>query len=172
MNTTTFTIRDAEAQDRPAIRELTLSAYGQYADSMVPSAWEALRNALIGAIEATGPVERIVAVKDGAVIGSVMLFPASGEGTKSAGGRMIWPELRLLAVAAEQRCHGVGEALIDACIARARAAGVPALGLYSSKSMQAAIRLYGRKGFQRVPEYDFRPPGAELVMAFCLPFER
>ena len=40
-----------------------------------------------------------------------------------------------------------------------------------TRSMAAALRMYGRMGFVRAPEHDFRPPGAELVEAYRLPLE-
>jgi GNAT superfamily N-acetyltransferase len=160
-----FHIRDARDDERAAIQDLTLGAYAIYAEVMPPSAWAGLHQALLGALAANGPVERIVADQGGALVGSVLLFPPA-EQSGGAGGRMLWPELRLLAVAPAMRGRGVGAALVDACITRARTSGVPTLGLYTSDSMRAAMRLYERMGFERVPEYDFRPPGAELVKAY------
>lgn len=168
MNNNTFTLRDAHAHERDAIRDVTLAAYEQFATLMVPSAWAALRQALLLALDAPGPVERIVATgPDGALRGSVLLFPA-GQGLSVAAGRMPWPELRLLAVAPNARNQGVGAALIGECARRTRAAGFPALGLHTSDSMRAALRLYQRLGFERAPEYDFQPPGAEVVMGYSL----
>ncbi|MEI7772559.1 MAG: GNAT family N-acetyltransferase [Chloroflexales bacterium] len=162
-----FHIRDARDDEHAAIRDLTLGAYAIYAELMPPAAWDGLRQALLGALAADGPVERMVAEQAGALIGSVLLFPPAAH-RDSAGGRMIWPELRLLAVAPAARGQGVGAALVAACIARARASGVPTLGLYSSDLMSAAVRLYTRLGFARAPEYDFHPPGGGLVQAFRL----
>lgn len=163
-----LTIRPARHDERAEARALTLDAYAQYAELMAPSAWEALRQAVVTALGATGPAEHLVAVQGGALLGSVMLFPASGGDTAGAGGRMIWPELRLLAVREELRGRGIGTALVRACAERARAWGAPALGLYSSESMRSALALYERLGFARQPQYDFRPPGAELVRAYRL----
>jgi ribosomal protein S18 acetylase RimI-like enzyme len=42
------------------------------------------------------------------------------------------------------------------------------LGLHTSRSMRAAVRLYERMGFVRDPEHDFHPPGAELVEGYLL----
>jgi ribosomal protein S18 acetylase RimI-like enzyme len=58
---------------------------------------------------------------------------------------------------------------MEECVRRARRAGADALGLHTSRSMRAAIRLYERMGFVRAPERDFRPEGAELVEAYRLP---
>ncbi|GAB4210390.1 MAG: GNAT family N-acetyltransferase [Roseiflexaceae bacterium] len=171
MSTATFHLRDARDDEREAIHDLTLASYEQYATIMAPSAWAALRGALVAALASPGPVERIVAEgSDGVLLGSVLLFPPN-QGTPDAAGRMAWPELRLLAVAPAGRGQGVGEALVRECARRTRAAGFPALGLHTSDSMREAIRLYERLGFQRAPKYDFRPPGAELVKGYSLRLE-
>lgn len=168
MSSESYHIRAGRPEERAAAGALTLAAYEQYAGLMAPEAWAALRQALVTALAAPGPVEHLVAERAGELIGSVLLFPPSGDDTGGAGGRMRWPELRLLAVADTARGQGVGEALVRACVERARAAGAPALGLYTSDSMRAAIALYERLGFTRVPEHDFRPPGAELIKAYRL----
>jgi GNAT superfamily N-acetyltransferase len=64
-------------------------------------------------------------------------------------------ELRLLAVDASARGRGVGQALVEACIARARALGRPLI-LHTTQFMAAASRLYERLGFARLPERDVR----------------
>jgi GNAT superfamily N-acetyltransferase len=161
-------IRDARAAERAEIRELTMAAYAQYAAVMAPSAWEGLKGALLAALGTTEAVERIVAEREGRLVGSVMLFPAESRAYTGVAGGAEVPELRLLAVAEEARGEGIGEALVRECARRARAAGAGALGLHTSESMRAAIRMYGRMGFARDPEHDFRPPGAELVQAFRL----
>jgi GNAT superfamily N-acetyltransferase len=77
-------------------------------------------------------------------------------------------EFRMLAVAEEARGRGVGAALVQSCIERARAAGSTALALCSLKEMTPAHRIYQRMGFVRAPERDWEPlPGLTLV-AFVL----
>jgi ribosomal protein S18 acetylase RimI-like enzyme len=160
-------LREARPDDAAAIRALTLGAYEQYAGVMSAPGWAGLRTALLAVLDGPANGERIVAEQDGALVGSVMLFPpANSDG--GAGGRMPWPELRLLAVDPAVRGLGVGEALVAECARRARAAGWPALGLYTSDSMAVAIRLYERMGFARMPEHDFLPDGGELVKAYRL----
>lgn len=149
-----------------AYEQPTLAAYAPFAEVMAPSAWAGLHGALQSALATASPHEQIVAEQGGRLVGSVLLFPAAGGDTGGSGGRMIWPELRLLAVAPEARGQGIGAALVRACIERARAAGAPALGLYTSASMRSAIVLYERLGFTRVPEYDLQPPGAGLITAY------
>ena len=164
-----LTIRDARPEDRPAIRALTLAAYGEYADVMEPDAWAALEAALLVALDVEQGVERIVATLDGAVVGSVLLFAPAADAYGGLTAEAAVPELRLLAVAPAGRGRGVGEALVRECVRRARSAGAHELGLHTSRSMRPAIRLYTRLGFTRAPERDFQPPGAELVEGYRLP---
>jgi GNAT superfamily N-acetyltransferase len=162
-------VRDARADERAAVRALTLRAYAEYAAVMAPAGWAALDGAVRAALDGDAPAERLVAERDGALVGSVMLFAPASDAYGALAGRARWPELRLLAVAPEGRGAGVGAALVRECARRARAAGAAALGLHTSASMATARRMYERLGFVRAPEHDFRPDGAELVEAFQLP---
>ncbi len=161
-------VRDAGDADRGAVRDLTLRAYGEFGAVMEPAAWTGLEAAVRAALDSAGPAERIVAERDGVIVGSVMLFPPAADAYGGLATEVPWPELRLLAVAPEARGLGVGQLLVDECVVRARRAGAVALGLHTSRSMQAAKRMYERMGFVRVPEHDFRPPGAELVEGYAL----
>jgi ribosomal protein S18 acetylase RimI-like enzyme len=162
------TVRDARGDERAAIRDLTLRAYAEYATVMAPSAWAGLERAVRAALEAEDGAERVVAERRGALVGSVLLYPPSADAYGGATGRLGWPEVRLLAVAPEARGQSVGRALMDECVRRARRAGAAELGLHTSASMRAAMRMYARMGFVRAPEHDFRPEGAELVEAYRL----
>jgi GNAT superfamily N-acetyltransferase len=160
-----FRIRPAQADEREAIRELTLAAYAQYQASMGAN-WLALKAALLRALDADA--ERFVAIRDGALLGSVMLFPPTLDSYGALATHPSDPELRLLAVAEAVRGQGIGQALVDTCIARAREIGTGGLGLHTSDSMQVAMRMYERMGFVREPEQDFQPPGGELVKGYRL----
>jgi predicted N-acetyltransferase YhbS len=166
-------IRDARPDEHDAIAALTLAAYAEYASIMTPTAWAGLADALRSALAREG-TERVVAEMGGAVVGSVMLFPPEADAyggivgderpTDGAG-----PEIRLLAVSRDGRQRGVGEALVSECVRRARAQGASEVGLHTSRSMRAAMRLYGRLGFVRAPERDFEPEGGEIVEGYRLP---
>jgi GNAT superfamily N-acetyltransferase len=164
-------IRDARDDERSVIRELTLASYAPYSAVMAPTAWQGLVAAVRAALDTTEPAERIVAEQGGRIVGSVMLFPP-GENYGGAAAGAQWPELRLLAVAPEVQGQGVGRALVEECVRRARRTGAAALGLHTSKSMRTAIRMYERMGFGRAPEHDFQPEGAELVTAYRLPLQQ
>jgi len=162
-------IRDARPEDLGAIRALTLEAYSQYATIMAPTAWAGLDRAVRAALDVRDPgVQRIVAEREGRLVGSVMLYPAAADAYGGLTAGASAPELRILAVAPDARGSGVGRALVEACIRRARESGATELGLHTSESMRIAADLYRRMGFVRAPEADFRPEGAELVEAYRL----
>jgi GNAT superfamily N-acetyltransferase len=71
---------------------------------------------------------------------------------------------RMLVVDPDARGRGVGEALVNWCVERARAAGVRTLRLSTQTGMAAAGRLYLRLGFVRTPERDWSPePDVDLI---------
>ncbi|MEU8707140.1 GNAT family N-acetyltransferase [Streptomyces sp. NPDC048565] len=74
-------------------------------------------------------------------------------------------EFRMLAVSPGARGRGAGEALVRACIERARAAGgLRGIVLSTQSAMLGAHRIYRRLGFVRTPERDWFPlPGLELL---------
>jgi ribosomal protein S18 acetylase RimI-like enzyme len=79
---------------------------------------------------------------------------------------------RMLAVDAAARGRAVGEALTVRCLDAARALRSEAVFIHSGTWMPAAHRLYGRLGFERVPDRDWQfddPPitllGWRLVVA-------
>ena len=72
---------------------------------------------------------------------------------------------RMLVVDPAARGRGVGELLVCACLARARAAGKRRMVLSTSTLMTAAHRLYERLGFTRLPERDWSPaPEVDLLV--------
>ncbi|MEU3250936.1 GNAT family N-acetyltransferase [Streptomyces sp. NPDC006997] len=100
--------------------------------------------------------EVLVAVADGRVLGGVTFVPTPGPMSDIA--RPGEAEMRMLAVASEARGRGAGEALVRACVDRARAtAGCTGVVLSTQRTMRTAHRIYERLGFTRVPERDWNP---------------
>ena len=162
-------VRDARPGERDLVRALTLEAYAEFGGVMAPDAWALLERAVREALDSAWEAEWIAAERGGRLAGSVLLFPARADAYAGYAERPGWPELRLLAVARWARGAGVGEALVRECVRRARRLGAAELGLHTSRSMRAAVRMYRRLGFVRAPERDFRPAGAELVEGYRLP---
>jgi ribosomal protein S18 acetylase RimI-like enzyme len=75
---------------------------------------------------------------------------------------------RMLAVAPSAQRRGVGEALVDACIVRARSAAKTRLVLHSATWMVGAHRLYRRMGFHRATELDWSPAPDVDLWGFAL----
>lgn len=165
---TDIRVRDARPDERDVIRELTLLAYAQYATIMAPSAWAGLREGILAALATDSGARQIVADRDGAIVGSVLLFPPSTDAYGGNGPRALWPEIRLLAVGPVTRGLGVGRLLVDECIRRSRTSGADAIGLHTSPSMREAIRLYESVGFTRNPAFDIHLEGSEPIQAYRL----
>ncbi len=163
-------IRDARPGDQESIRLVTLAAYQEYAAQMLAH-WEGYRQNILTTLASVTPAEQIVAERNGTILGTVLLYPAGSVfGTDPQGAlvRLTWPEVRLLAVAPDQRGQGIGAALMEECIRRAWAAGAPALMLHTTDLMQTAMRLYERLGFVRFPELDFHPAPDVTIKGYRL----
>jgi predicted N-acetyltransferase YhbS len=165
-------LRDARAGDRDAIEAVTLSAFQEYAASK-SDRWEDYRQGILAALAAVQPATQIVAEQNSEIIGSVLLYP---KGTViaipgSAPITLSWPEVRLLAVAPAARGQGVGAALMQECVQRARHSGARALALHTADIKNAALRLYERMGFQRAPELDFEPAPGVTAKGYLLALE-
>ena len=157
-------IRDARPRDRDAICEVTLAAYHEYAARM-PAHWESYRQNILTTLADIKTAEQLVAEHEGAIVGTVLLYPARSIGATRDGVpvRRLWPEVRLLAVAPAARGRGIGTALMRECVRRARQSGAGVLTLHTTEMMQAALRVYERMGFVRAPELDFHPaPGLTI----------
>jgi GNAT superfamily N-acetyltransferase len=162
-------VRGARVADRDAIEAVTLTAYQEYAAQM-PEHWELYRDNIVGTLARMAPADEVVAEREGRLVGSVLLHPAGSVLTGPRGESILLalPEVRLLAVAPEARGLGVGRALMDECIRRARAAGAPALTLHTTDMMRVAMALYQRMGFERAPALDLRPVPGILVKGYRL----
>lgn len=143
----------AKAEDAEPIRRLLLESFSPYrGDLPAPVADTYL--AEIAAFEPQS-ANAVVLVARGApdLAGTVTWLPdASTDGHP-------WPDggsvLRLLAVAPQWRSQGVGRALVDACVERARARGHDFVGLHTAPFMTSAQTLYQAAGFVRTPKWDF-----------------
>jgi len=165
-------IRDARPDERDAAQRVTLAAYEEYGATMPEPLWTGYRQHLLATLGTEAPVERIVAEREGVIVGSVLLFPPSTKAYGAAAVSVDCPEVRLLAVSPRARGQGVGAALMEECARRARRAEAPALGLHTTDMMRAAVRMYERLGYVRAPESDFLPAKGLLVKGYRLALQR
>jgi ribosomal protein S18 acetylase RimI-like enzyme len=167
------TIRDARSDELDAVGALTAEAYEEYMPD--ESATEERRRSFAEYREdmrdVRARVERgalvIVAEREGPLVGSVTYY-APGVDKSEEG----WPPeiaaMRLLGVIPSARGLGIGRALTDETLGRARSASAPAFGLHTTDLMAIARGMYERMGFVRVPENDFWPAPDLLVSAYRL----
>ncbi|MDH4146214.1 MAG: GNAT family N-acetyltransferase [Acidimicrobiia bacterium] len=121
-----------------------------------------------------GPGVVLVAADGDELLGNVTFYERYAEEMPS-----LAPTLgdvagfRMLATTPAAQGRGVGRALTEACVARARRAGAPGTALHTTDYMQAAQRLYRRLGFVRWTELDFAIGRANpvSVMGFRLDHE-
>ncbi|MDC3414585.1 GNAT family N-acetyltransferase [Aquibacillus sp. 3ASR75-11] len=164
-------IRDAKKNELDFIREQRVNAYSEYAQVINTEHWQALRQAIYSEADIHPGVERMVAEIDGKIVGSVALFPSNSDAYEGYVEELDYPEIRMLAVTPEARGQGVASALIDECIRRAKSNGYHSIGLHTADFMKSAIKLYGRMGFERLPQYDFEPANDGIIVkAFKLSF--
>ena len=159
---TTMVIRPVRPDEYGALGELTVAAYHSLPTEMPHQQIydERLRDVADRAakscvLAAEGPA--------GELLGGVTYVcgpedPFSEELREGEAG------MRMLAVAPAAQGRGVGRALTEACIERARAAGRRRFVLHTGGWMAAAKHLYESMGFEREPRIDFSPaPGIDLI---------
>ncbi|MFC9587403.1 GNAT family N-acetyltransferase [Streptomyces yangpuensis] len=148
-------IRTAASADYAELGEITARAY--LADGHLDfNEDDAYLNVLRDVAGRAARAEVLVAERDGRVLGGVT-FAAPGSPLADIAGPDE-AEFRMLAVAHAARGQGAGEALVKACVERARAVeGVTALVLSTQRGMAGAHRIYVRLGFERTPERDWAP---------------
>jgi ribosomal protein S18 acetylase RimI-like enzyme len=136
-------IRAFQAVDAPRVNALALDAFEQFRDAY--DDWPAFRARLSNMSGLADTGELIVAELDGQVVGAVAYL---GPGApKAAFFRPEWPIMRMLVVAPSARGRGVGRALADECLRRARRDGAAVFALHTSELMQIALPMYQRMGF-------------------------
>jgi GNAT superfamily N-acetyltransferase len=150
-------IRTAEEDELDIVASLVVDAYAEYAATMAPDAWSTFAQDIANVRGRLGDGRLLVAQRDGELVGSVTLY-VDWRGAQ-AGSCAV----RLLAVPPDQRGTGVGRALMEHCIARAREAGKDRVVLTTIQDMDSARDLYERMGFQREPALDHMPaPGVHM----------
>jgi len=102
--------------------------------------------------------EELVAEIEGTVVGVLLMEPL--------GDQEGW--ISKLFVDEPARGRGVGRALLEAAVARARERGWTALGLRTRTVFQAAISLYERAGWRRDEDPPSRGVGEDRVYRLSL----
>ncbi|MGH8840005.1 MAG: GNAT family N-acetyltransferase [Jiangellaceae bacterium] len=157
----TLVVRAARSDELAEAGAVTLAAYravgmavGGYADELGDTASRAAAAELLVAVESTRSDHR--------VLGTVTFCPADSRYRELA--RADEAEFRMLAVRPDAQGRGIGRALAEACVDRARAQGFRALVLSTPAGAAVPHRLYESMGFVREPARDWSPvPGVDLI---------
>ena len=159
-------VRDAVPADYPAIREVTLAAYGQYAYLVARDVFEPYLADVLDLEEHARNGRWLVVEADGQILGSGAFYPdAAAQGYGLPAG---WASGRALAVHPAVRGRGAARALLAAVECLAEDSGAPVFAFHTASFMTSAIALYERLGYQRAPELDYNwaaqygPAGAPI----------
>jgi GNAT superfamily N-acetyltransferase len=146
-------LRAASEEDLDAIAALFAPALEQYRGRGGEWLLDAYLAELLDVRGRFGAAETYVAVTGGRIVGSVAFYrdvALEGWSNLPAG----WAGFRALVADPAVRGTGVGRMLVEHCILRSQEVGAPVLGIHTVSLLEDAVRLYGRLGFVRCPEYD------------------
>ncbi|MGP4017987.1 GNAT family N-acetyltransferase [Saccharopolyspora sp. 5N708] len=118
------------------------------------------------AADRAAKAELLVAVDDDEVLGTVTVVQPGTAYTELAEPGEL--EVRMLAVAPEAAGNGIGQALVEAVIDRARHDELRRVVLCVREDAAPAQRLYRRLGFERRPNRDWEVAPGVLLLAFAL----
>lgn len=148
--------------DRPGDLGWVVQAHGEvYAEEF---GWDATFEALVARIVADyaedhdpGREAAWIAEVDGRRVGCVFCVADPDADDQSTA------KLRILLVHPDGRGRGLGGRLVDTCVAFARTSGYARLRLWTNDPLQAARRIYLRRGFTLTAEQPHRSFGVDLL---------
>ena len=149
-------VRRARPDEFEALGEITAGAY--VGDGLLSAETDSpYLGVLRDVADRAATAEVLVAIDgEGTVLGGVTFVAGAGPYADLA--QPGEAEFRTLAVAGAARGLGAGEALVRACVDRARdLAGCTRVVISTQPSMTSARRLYERLGFIRMPDRDWMP---------------
>lgn len=156
-----FHVRPATERDQAGICRLLVAAYREYQWCMAPNTYMMYITDLVDLEPRLRAGRVLVAERGSQLLGTV----SCGREELPDGTGMIWPPgfavLHGFAVRRDARRLGVGAALIEEALGRARAQGAGALGLHIAPFMTSALALAQRFGCLRAPAFDVDPAQAE-----------
>lgn len=137
-------LRNYRESDKEKINSLAVEAFEQFQDSY--SDWPTFRSNIANMAALSEVGEIIVAEIENKVVGSVAYIKPGAP--KSQLFRPEWPIMRMLVVSPSYRGSGIGRALAEECLNRAKRDGASVFALHTSEIMQIALPMYIRMGFK------------------------
>jgi ribosomal protein S18 acetylase RimI-like enzyme len=152
-------IRRARSPDTDAVSKLLRRAFAEFKrDFYWPGSWDSYISDVADVDGRRSRSQLWVAELDGSIAGSVDYYPP---GNAAYHPRITfpatWAAFRCLATDPARRGAGIGRSLVEHLVTLGRRDGATHLVLHSIPLMTAAVSMYRRIGFERLPGHDFRP---------------
>jgi len=145
---TDILIRDYHHEDANAVNATALSAFEQFSSQY--DDWIEFKERIGSMSDLSQYAQLIIAEHNSEVCGAVgYLKPGSNLPDYLP---EEWASLRLLVVNPSYRGKGIGRALVDMCISRAKQDEASVLAIHTSPIMEVALPMYLRIGFVKVKE--------------------
>ena len=145
-------IRDFRSDDTAAVNRVALAAWAEYQPAF--SDWARSTVKLAQAAHFSKEAELLVAENDGTLAGFVGYVAPGGEREDIF--EPSWALIRLLSVEPAARRHGIGRALSEACMERARCDGASVIAVHITPVMSVALGMCLRMGFMHTREIPQR----------------
>jgi ribosomal protein S18 acetylase RimI-like enzyme len=144
-------IRGARPEEQKAVARLSVEAYWEFADVVGPDIWSRMERNLSRLAGDSPDAATIVAELDSELVGTAEYL---GPARRRVGLVEAVPEgeayIGRLGVAPAASGRGVGRALTEECIRRAREDGARTIGLATRDIMASARAMYESMGFRPV----------------------
>lgn len=148
----TFQLRDYRTTDSALVDQVAIAAFREFNEH--DGEWPTCERTPNGASTLAAAGEMIVATVPDDIAGCVTYV---GPGTeKQEWFDREWAVIRMLAVRPECRGLGVGKALTEECVRRARRDGAAIIALHTSRLLRVAVTMYERLGFSYLRESNTR----------------
>ena len=138
-------VRDYTSADAPAFRDLNLAWVEQYF-SVEDEDRAQLNDPQTHILAKGGAI--LIAEKNGEAVGTVGLVPGHGPGVL---------ELIKMSARDDVKGQGIGRALMEAAIGKARRMGATKIWLETNTKLEAALALYRRSGFRQLTGDEVTP---------------
>jgi ribosomal protein S18 acetylase RimI-like enzyme len=163
-------IANAHSADLPEIERIAELAYSELKDTVSEELWQKWIGGVIESIQSG--IGTLILLKENASICGVIQFYDNAAESELDG----WPDddkagaLRVFAVLPEHHGKGYGTMLIKECIKRAKALSLKKIFLHTGYINEAAIHVFEKIGFKRIPDFDFWPYDQRIhkAIAYCL----
>jgi GNAT superfamily N-acetyltransferase len=146
-------VREAEDDDRAAMRDVVSAAYAPYAAVLPRTVFPRYLADLLDFDRHAEHGPLLVTELAGRVVGYGAFYRDIG--AQGMGWPAGWAGGRGLAVHPDARRAGVARVLLAECERRARLIGAPVFAFHTAVFMSGAMTLYERLGYRRAPEFDF-----------------